>query len=61
MKLQNKKLLHDVILDYNNSDKIYKLAREYDRLEQGSGAFGFYLRAADMSPGKTFDEKWLQY
>ena len=61
MKLENKQLLHDVILDYNNPDKIYKLAREYDRLEQGSGAFGFYLRAADMSPGKTFKEKWLQY
>lgn len=61
MKLNNKQLLHDVILDYNNPDKIYKLAREYDRLEQGSGAFGFYLRAADMSPGKTFKEKWLQY
>lgn len=61
MKLENKQLLHDVILDYNNPPKIYALAREYDRLEQGSGAFGFYLRAADMSPGKTFEEKWLQY
>ena len=61
MKLKNMQLLHDVILDYNNPDKIYKLAREYDRLQQGSGAFGFYLRAADMSPGNTFKEKWLQY
>ena len=55
------KLLNDVVLDYSNSEKIYKLAREYDRLEQGSGAFSYYLRAADMSPGKTSDEKWLQY
>ena len=61
MKFVNIKLLNDVVLDYDNPAKIYKLAREYDRLEQGSGAFGFYLRAADMSPGKTFEEKWLQY
>jgi len=61
MKFTNMKLLNDVVLDYSNSDKIYKLAREYDRLEQGSAAFSFYLRAADMSPGKTFEEKWLQY
>lgn len=61
MKFTNMKLLNDVVLDYSNPDKIYKLAREYDRLEQGSGAFSFYLRAADMSPGKTFEEAWLQY
>ena len=57
----NMQLLNDVVLDYDNPDKIYALAREYDRLEQGSGAFSFYLRAADMSPGKTYEEKWLQY
>lgn len=61
MKFTNIKLLNDVILDYSNSEKIYKLAREYDRLEQGSAAFSYYLRAADMSPGKTTQEKWLQY
>jgi|TARA_B110000908_G_C10197511_1_gene423707 hypothetical protein len=61
MEKLNAQLLNDVVLDYSNSDKIYKLARDYDRLEQGSGAFSFYLRAADMSPGKTLDEKWLQY
>ena len=55
------KLLNDVVLDYDNPEKIYALAREYDKLEQGSGAHSFYLRAADMSPGKTFEEKWLQY
>ena len=55
------KLLNDVVLDYDNPDKIYALAREYDRLEQGSGAHSFYLRAADMCEGKTFEEKWLQY
>ena len=61
MKFTNMKLLNDVVLDYSNSEKIYKLAREYDRLEQGSAAFSYYLRAADMSPGKTFEEKFLQY
>jgi hypothetical protein len=61
MKFTNMKLLNDVILDYSNPDKIYKLAREYDKLEQGSAAFSYYLRAADMSPGKTIKEKWLQY
>ena len=61
MKFTNMKLLNDVILDYSNSEKIYKLAREYDKLEQGSAAFSYYLRAADMSPGKTAAEKWLQY
>jgi SAM-dependent methyltransferase len=61
MKFPNMKLLNDVILDYSNPDKIYKLAREYDRLQQGSAAFGFYLRAADMSPGKTIKDQWLQY
>jgi hypothetical protein len=61
MKFTNIKLLNDVILDYSNTEKIYKLAREYDRLEQGSAAFSYYLRAADMSPCKTDAEIWLQY
>jgi len=61
MIFKNRKLLNDVVLDYSNSDKIYALAKEYDKLEQGAAATGFYLRAADMSPGKTFEEKWLQY
>lgn len=61
MKFTKIKLLNDVILDYSNSEKIYKLAREYDKLEQGSAAFSYYLRAADMSPGETLEEKWLQY
>ena len=54
-------LLHDVVLDYTNPEKCYALAKEYERLDQGSAAFGFYLRAADMSEGETFEEKWLQY
>lgn len=61
MIFKNMKLLNDVVLDYSNPDKLYDLAREYDRLEQGSAAFSFYLRAADMSSGETEDDKWLQY
>ena len=49
MKFTNINLLNDVVLDYQNPYKIYKLAREYDRLEQGAGAFSWYLRAADMA------------
>jgi hypothetical protein len=55
------KALNDVVLDYSNPQKNYSLAKEYDRLEQGAGAFSFYLRAADMSEGKTWDDRWLQY
>ena len=54
-------ILNDVVLDYSNPHKIYKLAREYDIREQGAAAFGWYLRAADMSTGKTWDDRWIQY
>ena len=57
----NMKLLNDVVLDYSNPEKNYLLAREYDRLEQGAGAFSFYLRAADMADGKTWHSRWIQY
>lgn len=61
MIFKNMSLLNDVVLDYSNPEKLYALAREYDSLEQGSAAFSFYLRAADMCAGKTYDEKYLQY
>lgn len=61
MIFKNINLLNDVVLDYTNPEKLYNLAREYDKLEQGAAAFGFYLRAADMCKGETYDEKWLQY
>lgn len=61
MIFKNMNLLNDVVLDYTNPEKIYNLAREYDSLEQGSAAFSFYLRAADMSSGETYYDKWLQY
>ncbi len=61
MKFTNMKALNDVVLDYSNPFKMYALAREYDKLEQGAAAFGWYLRAADFCEGETFEEKWLQY
>lgn len=61
MKFENLHLLNDVVMDYDNPEKIYKLAFEYDKLKQGAAAFGWYLRAADMSKGDTFESKWLQY
>lgn len=61
MKFTNMNLLNDVVLDYQNPYKIYKLAREYDRLEQGAGAFSWYLRAADMADEDEYDERWIQY
>jgi hypothetical protein len=61
MIFKNMNLLNDVVLDYSNPQKLYDLAREYDRLEQGSAAFSFYLRAADMANSDDEDEKWIQY
>lgn len=54
-------LLHDVVLDNQNPFKLYKLALEYDRLEQGAGAATFYMRAAEWNDGETFEEKFVQY
>lgn len=61
MNFTKTNILNDVVLDFENPFKIFNLAKEYDRLEQGAAAFSFYLRAADMSPGKTTKEKWVQY
>lgn len=41
------KLLVDYTLDNKNTQKMYDLACEYDRLEQGAAAACFFLRAAD--------------
>lgn len=41
------KLLNDLVLDPKNTRKMYDLALEYDRLEQGAAAAMFYLRAAE--------------
>ena len=49
-------LLNDHIMDPKNPDKIFKLASEYDRLEQGAMAVSLYLKTADLS-----DNTLLQY
>ena len=41
------KLLVDYTLDNKNTQKMYNLACEYDKLEQGAAAACFFLRAAD--------------
>ena len=61
MIFKNKQLLHDVIMDYDNTFKMFNLAKEYDKLKQGAAAFGWYLRAADFCEGETDEEKELQY
>lgn len=55
------KLLYDAVLDYQNPFKLYALAKEYDRLEQGAAAATFYMRAAENNDESTFDEKFIQY
>jgi len=59
MKFKNIKVLNDVVLDYSNPYKMFKLAREYDKLKQGAAAFGWYLRAADFADPN--EDKLLQY
>ena len=49
-------LLNEHCLDPKNPYKIYDLAAEYDRLEQGAMGVSLYLKAADIS-----DDKLLQY
>jgi hypothetical protein len=50
-------LLNDHVLDSKNTTKIFKLAREYDKLGQGSAAITLYTRAADMEE----ENELLQY
>lgn len=54
-------LLHDVVLDHDNPFKLYALAKEYDKLEQGAGAATFYMRAAEWNDAETEEEIWVQY
>lgn len=54
-------LLNDVVLDHQNPFKLYALAREYDKLEQGAAAATFYMRAAEYNNEETFEELWVQY
>lgn len=50
-------LLNDHIMDPKNPDKIFKLASEYDRLEQGAMAVSLYLKTADLSDNTLLDRK----
>lgn len=49
-------LLNEHALDPKNPYKIFDLAKEYDRLEQGAMAISLYLKAADLC-----QDKLLQY
>lgn len=53
------KLLNDQVLDPKNPQKVYDLAQEYDRLEQGAMAVSLYLKAADLSCDKLLQYKSL--
>lgn len=55
MKLRE--LLNEHILDPKNTKKMYFLAREYDKMEQGAAAVSFYIRCADLEE----NDKILQY
>lgn len=49
-------LLNNHVMDPKNPEKLFKLAREYDKLEQGAMAVSLYLKTADLS-----DNTLLQY
>jgi hypothetical protein len=49
-------LLNTHIMDPKNPVKVFALAREYDKLEQGAMAVSLYLKSADLS-----EDKLLQY
>ena len=51
------KLLNEQVLDPKNPEKVYALAQEYDRLEQGAMAVSLYLKAADLSKDKILQYK----
>lgn len=51
------KLLNEQVLDPKNPYKLYALAREYDRLEQGAMAVSLYLKAADLAKDKLLQYK----
>lgn len=57
MNLQQKLETH--IKDSKNPFKIYDLAKEYDRLENGAMAVSLYLKAADITEDKNLQYKSL--
>lgn len=54
-------LLETHVMDPKNPQKIYDLAKEYDKLEQGAMAVSLYLKAADLSSSEFIDDTDLQY
>jgi hypothetical protein len=50
-------LLNEHVLDPKNPEKIFNLAKEYDRLQQGAMAVSLYLKAADLSKDKLLQYK----
>lgn len=57
MNLQQ--LLETHIMDPKNPEKIYDLAKEYDRLENGAMGVSLYLKAADISKDPELQYKSL--
>ena len=57
MNLQQKLETH--VKDSKNPFKIYDLAKEYDKLENGAMAVSLYLKAADIAEDKTLQYKSL--
>lgn len=53
------KLLNEQVLDPKNPYKVFDLAKEYDRLEQGAMAVSLYLKAADLSKDKILQYKCM--
>lgn len=55
------KLINAYALNPADPKIMFKVAMEYDKLDQRAAAFSYYLRAADFTEGDSFEEKWLQY
>jgi len=53
------KLLNEQVLDPKNPYKLYDLASEYDRIENGAMAVSLFLKAADLSKDKLLQYKAL--
>lgn len=52
-------LLNEHCLDPKNTYKLFALAREYDKLEQGAMAVSLYLKTADLSKDKELQYQCL--
>ena len=50
-------LTNEHVLDPKNPQKMFALARQYDKMKQGAAAISFYIRTADLEENNEF----LQY